>query len=168
MGRPSRVPSGLCCGGGSWEGRVSRVRRGLGQGARSPFFTAHPTVLPAPLGSSEAQWPSGTLPAPRPCFGVSVPSQKLGLSFPFPCRAALPVMSQDPGSVPLPPSSPRPFLCSFYSWLDWPLPLSFPGKGCLAGQGVGGLSQEENRVGSPPPRPGSSEGWQGPRCQRRF
>lgn len=87
-------------GGASVQGEAGPwSRRG------SPFFTAHPTVLPAPLGSSEAWWPSRALPAPRPCFGVSVPSQKLGLSFPFPCRAALPVMSQDPGSVPLPPSS---------------------------------------------------------------
>lgn len=73
---------------------MSRVRRG--PWSRRPVhlsLTAHPTVLPAPLGSSGAWWPSRALPAPMPCFGVCVPSQKLGLSFPFPCRAALPVMS---------------------------------------------------------------------------
>ena len=135
-------------GGASVQGEAGPWLR-----RRSPFFTAHPTVLPAPLGSSEAWWPSRALPAPRPCFGVSVPSQKLGLSFPFPCRAALPVMSQDPGSVPLPPSSPGPFLCSFYSWLDRPLPLSFPGKGCLAGQGVGGPEPRRKPGGKPPAPP---------------
>ena len=68
---------------------MSRVRRG--PWSRHPVhlsLPAHPTVLPAPLGSSEARWPSRALPAPRPCFGVCVSLPRSSAS-PFLFLAAL-------------------------------------------------------------------------------
>ena len=73
---------------------MSRVRRG--PWSRHPVhlsLPAHPTVLPAPLGSLEARGLLAPSPPPGLVWCVCVPSQKLGLSFPFPCSAALPVMS---------------------------------------------------------------------------
>lgn len=84
------------------------------------------TVFPPPLRTAEPRWPSPSLPAPASgAVLVPVPSQNLGLSFPFPCIVALPVISKAPPSLPL----SQPFLRSFYSWLDQPLPLSVPRKG---------------------------------------
>lgn len=121
----------------------------LGPRTRHPMrvsLAAHPTVLPASLGIllRPARWPSLALPTPRRCFGVCVPSQNLGLSFPFPCRAALPVISRGLGGVPLP---------AFLS-------LSIPGWTSLShcrsqeravslGEGWGDPSQEESRARSP-------------------
>ena len=104
---------------------------------------AHPTVLP--LGIFSLLLAAFSCPARVPpllstqvLFGgvEGVPSQNLSLSFPFPCGSCSscdlpgPACPLGPGSGPLPAFlSPRPFLHSFYSWLEQPLSLSNPGKG---------------------------------------
>lgn len=107
-------------------------------------------------GASAHFSPLGLIPPSLPHCVVlmCVPSQNLGLSFPFPCRAALPVIPQAPVR-PLGPSLPSslPGPSSALSIPGW-TSLShcpFPGKGCLAGPGVRDPSQEESQRRKPLP-----------------
>lgn len=90
------------------------------------FFFEDPSML------SPVAFPYPAWVPPAPPFGavlVPVLSQNRGLSFPFPVISQAPPSPQSGGRRP--PSLPlcKPFLHSFYSWLEQPLPLSVPRKG---------------------------------------
>ena len=117
---------------------------------------AHPTVLP--LGIFSLLLVAFSCPARVPpllssqvLFGGvgGVPSQNLSLSFPFPCGSC--------SSCDLPgPSS----TLSIPGWSSLSHCL-IPGKGYLAGQGVGDRSQEESQCRKPPSPPGAHSSLQG-------
>lgn len=71
------------------------------------------------------------VPPPPRCFGVCpFPEPRPLLSFSLQSCSSCDPSGPSPPSGALPAFlSPRPFLRSFYSWLDQPLPLSIPRKG---------------------------------------
>lgn len=136
---------------------------------------AYPTVLPLPLGvlslllaafSCPARVPP--LPSPQVLFGgVSLPRTSAA-PFLFLVGVALPVISQAQPALwiwavgpSLPSSLPGPSsTLSIPGWTSLSY-CPFPGKGYLAGQGVGDRSQEESQCRKPPSPPGAHGSLQG-------
>lgn len=149
-GHTIRVPGGLHCAGDPPEGPCVRGEAWPSHkapNARFPCCTPYCTSCfsgdPPPAGSLAFSCP----PHPQALFWCVCP-------FPEP-RPLLSFSLQGCSSCDLPGSGRRAPPClplSFYSWLDQPLSLSFPGKGCLAGRGVGGPEPRRKPGQKPPPR----------------
>lgn len=121
----------VCVWGGVSSGVGAHATGGL-SGTSCPGCTVLPSSLriPACRAPVAFPYPAWVPPAP-PSRAVLVPvlSQNRGLSFPFPVISQAPPSPQSGGRRP--PSLPlcKPFLHSFYSWLEQPFPLSVPRKG---------------------------------------
>ena len=156
------------------RGLVSRAR--LGPRKRRPIrvsLAAHPTVLPAPLGTLLRLAPLAFScpPHPQALFWCVCP-------FPEP-RPLLSFSLQGCSSCDLPGSGRRAPPCLpllralplLFLFLVGPAsPIVVPRKG-LSRWARGGGTRAKKKAGpeapaSPDPR--LTEGWQGPRCQRHF